>query len=100
MYQRMIAGLCVLILCWIYLTAHRLLQKPIGNQYYWYLLISIIASLSLGGFSQDELRDFGFNFSPEPKQAAVEYLQLKTMFNFVAVCCLPAVLKRYFGSKD
>ncbi|MDO4698264.1 MAG: hypothetical protein Q4A60_06270 [Pasteurellaceae bacterium] len=98
-YQRLTAGTCVLILCWIYLTAHQRLNKPIDNQYYWYLLLSVIASLSLGGFSQDELRDFGFNFSLDPKQAAFEYLQLKTMFNFVAVCCLPAILKRYFNQK-
>lgn len=97
--QRMTLGCCVIFLCIVYIYAHRLLKKPIGNQYYLYLLASVVVSLSLGGFSQEELNQFGFNFSPEPKYASVEYLQLKVMFNSIAICCLPPILRRIFGDK-
>lgn len=95
-YQRLTVGICVFLLVATYRYGHRLLNKPIGNQYYVYLLISIIVSYSLGGFSQEELHQFGFNFSPEPKIAAIEYLQLKAMFNAIAVICLPTVLRQTF----
>ncbi|OOH89516.1 hypothetical protein BMT54_06385 [Pasteurellaceae bacterium 15-036681] len=98
-YQRIVVGICVLSLGWIYIYAHKHFKKPIGNQYYIYLLLSIVASLSLGGFSQEELSQFGFNFSADPKEASMEYLQLKMMFNAITVCCLPAVLQRTFGIK-
>ena len=93
-YQKTTVAICVFLLTIIYVYAHHGLQKAIGNFYYYYVLMSIIVAYSLGACSLDELRDIGFNFSKGTKLAATEYLQLKVLFNSVALVYLPKVIQK------
>lgn len=59
-----------------------------------YLCGVCILGFALGGFSQTELQQLGFNFSDIPQQAIKQYATLKALFYAIGIIALPKVLKK------
>ncbi|MBN6074871.1 hypothetical protein HYE60_06365 [Aggregatibacter actinomycetemcomitans] len=58
-----------------------------------YLCGACILGFALGGFSQAELQQFGFNFSEVSQQAIKQYAMLKSLFYAIGIIALPPLLK-------
>lgn len=59
-----------------------------------YLCGVCILGFALGGFSQTELQQLGFNFSDIPQQAIKQYATLKALFYAIGILVLPNLLSR------
>lgn len=59
----------------------------------YYLISLCVMALALTSFSQTELQQLGFNFTPDEPQTIKQYLQLKSLFFAVGVIIFPRLLR-------
>lgn len=80
---QLLALFLVIFINWLaFKVAHRLMKK-VSNHYYLFNLILTVSCFALAGFSQDELRQFGFIMSNN-SEGMFYYFIYKTIFNLIA----------------